>query len=493
MSFGGSPYQRDVRVKIRRAQLPPAEEPPSAGTTLLRGHIGHRIRHVVAVPERGLIATVTPGAPGLRIFALNGDGQPLNVCAEGKGVKGRALAALGGDVLAFGDQDGRISTWCASSGECLDGVMLSPGETGTAIAPVGAGIFVVGNRSGALIFVSHCDGRKLRILGRGSVSHENAVTDIAVHGNLLVTASSDKTAAVWRAATRERVAVLRGHNDEVMCGAISARFIATGSADRTIRLYDAGEGHALFCVIEGLHEGWISRVEFVAADMLMSTSFDKTVAFTSLSSSRPLARMAVDFPIMSATITPDARLACVGANHGAVILSPPALALGAVIAHAATEFSHVVPPFCRVTRDGGVLFQVHSKSDRKKRQRTGFEKEGAERAVAGKGKVEENFASVGDLHGCKNEVADASAPVLFPSTKNRAYELAIGQAEKGNEALELLEKQVGVAVEAAASAKKKAAVADKKWAALEKQATVAKDLEARATKELEAVSVEKDK
>lgn len=492
MSSVGSPYQGEVRVKIRRAHLPPAEEPQPVGTTVLRGHIGHRIRHVVAVPERGLIATVSPGAPGLRIFALSGDGQPMNVCAKTKGVKGRALAALGGDVLAFGDQDGRISTWCALSGECLEEIMLSPGETGTAIAALGALNFVVGTRSGALVFVSHCDGRNLHILGRGSVSHENAVTDIAVHDNVFVTASSDKTAAVWRAATRERAAILRGHNDEVLCGAISARFIATGSADRTIRLYDSGEGHALICMIEGLHASCISRVEFVGAAMVMSASFDKTLAFISLSNGRPLARMAVDFSIMSATITPDARLACVGADHGAVVLSPPALALGAITAHAATVFSHVVPPFCRVNPDGGVLFQVHSKSDRKKRRRTGFEREGAERAAAGKGEIEKTFASVGDLYGGKDEVAVASASA-FPSAKNRAYELANAQAEKDKEVLDLLEKQVANAVEEAASAKKKATAADEKWAALEKQATVARDLEARATKELEAVTLEKDK
>ena len=60
-------------------------------------------------------------------------------------------------------------------------------------------------------------------------------------GSRIVTASSDKTARVWDAATGKEIAVLRGHEDEVTSAAFSpdGSRIVTASWDKTARIWDA--------------------------------------------------------------------------------------------------------------------------------------------------------------------------------------------------------------------------------------------------------------
>jgi WD40 repeat protein len=56
----------------------------------------------------------------------------------------------------------------------------------------------------------------------------------------VVTASSDKTARLWDAATGKQVVVLRGHDEEVSSAAFSpdgAR-VVTASLDKTARLWE---------------------------------------------------------------------------------------------------------------------------------------------------------------------------------------------------------------------------------------------------------------
>ena len=72
-------------------------------------------------------------------------------------------------------------------------------------------------------------------------------------GTHVVTASNDKTARIWDAATGKAVAVLSGHNDRLESAAFSpdgARVI-TASADMTARLWDTATGTEIV-VLRGL-------------------------------------------------------------------------------------------------------------------------------------------------------------------------------------------------------------------------------------------------
>ena len=59
-------------------------------------------------------------------------------------------------------------------------------------------------------------------------------------GSRIVTASNDKTARVWDAATGKAIAVLSGHEDSVISAAFSpdGLHIVTASADKTARVWD---------------------------------------------------------------------------------------------------------------------------------------------------------------------------------------------------------------------------------------------------------------
>jgi len=63
-------------------------------------------------------------------------------------------------------------------------------------------------------------------------------------GALIVTASADKTARIWDAATGKVIEVFRGHDSQVYSAAFSpdgAR-VVTASGDKTARLWDVKTG-----------------------------------------------------------------------------------------------------------------------------------------------------------------------------------------------------------------------------------------------------------
>jgi len=87
------------------------------------------------------------------------------------------------------------------------------------------------------------------LLLRELKGHNDQVTTAAfsADGTRIVTASFDRTARVWDAASGEMLLELKGHNGQVTTAAFSvdgAR-IVTASVDRTARVWDAGSGEML--------------------------------------------------------------------------------------------------------------------------------------------------------------------------------------------------------------------------------------------------------
>ena len=109
--------------------------------------------------------------------------------------------------------------------------------------------------------------------------HEDSVLSAAFSpdGARIVTASRDKTARIWDAATGKQIAVLRGHENPVLSAAFSpdgAR-IVTASGDKTARIWDAATGKQI-AVLRG-HEDTVNSAAFSPdGTRIVTASDDKT-------------------------------------------------------------------------------------------------------------------------------------------------------------------------------------------------------------------------
>ena len=81
-------------------------------------------------------------------------------------------------------------------------------------------------------------------------------------GARIVTASWDKTARIWDAATGKEIAVLRGHENDVTSAAFSpdGTRIVTASRDKTARIWDAATGKEI-AVLRGHEDGDFRRLQ----------------------------------------------------------------------------------------------------------------------------------------------------------------------------------------------------------------------------------------
>ena len=103
------------------------------------------------------------------------------------------------------------------------------------------------------------DGAWRDLRERLVLGHEAAVTSAAFSpdGKRIVTASEDKTARIWDAATGKPIGEpLKGHEDAVMSAAFSpdGKRIVTASDDKTARIWDAATGKPIGEPLKG-HDG----------------------------------------------------------------------------------------------------------------------------------------------------------------------------------------------------------------------------------------------
>ena len=141
-------------------------------------------------------------------------------------------------------------------------------------------------------------------------------------GARVVTASKDKTARVWDAATGKTIAILSGHGGPVGSAVFSpdgARVVTT-SMDKTARVWDATTGVAI-AVLSG-HEGWVESAAFSPdGTRIVTASQDKTARVWDAATGKAIAVLSGhDGPVGSAAFSPDgARVVTASSDKSAQI------------------------------------------------------------------------------------------------------------------------------------------------------------------------------
>ena len=164
--------------------------------------------------------------------------------------------ALTHDKFAVGGQNGKIQLWHTA------GVKLST-------------LIGHGRREFPAIIE--------KILGREPASDDNnhvLVLEFSPDGTRLASGSKDKTVRLWDTDTGDELAILRKHTEwtNVLAFSPDGKMLATGSADKTVHLWDTDTGKLLMPLIGHLNS--IAALAFSPdGNTLASGSTDGTVRF----------------------------------------------------------------------------------------------------------------------------------------------------------------------------------------------------------------------
>jgi WD40 repeat protein/energy-coupling factor transporter ATP-binding protein EcfA2 len=239
------------------------------------------------------------------------------------------LAELSAARLSRGDFDSALRL--ASRGTRIDLALppdktrASPAATALAVAVSRANWRLAGHSSyvssaafspDGLRIVTASNDKTARIWDAASAKefavlrgHGNTVQSAAFSpdGSRIVTASYDKTARIWDAASAKEIAVLRGHADLLLSAAFSpdGSRIITASWDKTARIWDAASGKEL-AVLRG-HEAGVNSAAFSPdGSRIVTALYDNTARIWDAASAKEIAVLrGNDSNVNSAAFSPD--------------------------------------------------------------------------------------------------------------------------------------------------------------------------------------------
>jgi tetratricopeptide (TPR) repeat protein len=141
-------------------------------------------------------------------------------------------------------------------------------------------------------------------------------------GKTLATGSSDRTIKLWDTARGRELATFEGHTSSVTSLAYSpdGKTLATGSADNTVKLWDASTGNEML-TLKGHASGVFSVAFSPDGKRLATGSVDYTVKLWDLITGQEVATLKGHAaPVYSVAFSPDGKSLATGSGDGAVKL-----------------------------------------------------------------------------------------------------------------------------------------------------------------------------
>ena len=147
------------------------------------------------------------------------------------------------------------------------------------------------------------------------LSHDNYVTAVSFSpdGKQLATASLDFTARLWDAATGKELQRL-SHDDNVQSVSFSpnGKQLAKASLDKTARLWDAATGKELQRLS---HDGGVTAVSFSPdGKQLATASWDNTARLWDAATGKELQRLSHDGTVKAVSFSPDGKQLATASN-----------------------------------------------------------------------------------------------------------------------------------------------------------------------------------
>ena len=232
-------FQRKGRLALRKVYGPPALEPI--------GHTGG-VLSVCYSPNGQRVASGSWDGT-VKVWDAN-SGELIADCRGHTFVVDSVSYSPDGQRVASGSRDGTVKVWDANSGELIADcrghtdqvyiVSYSPDGQRVASGSCDHTVKVWDANSGELI--ADCHGHTGRVY---SVSYSR-------DGQRVASGSSDGTVKVWDANSGELIADCHGHTDIVnsVCYSPDGQWVASGSDDYTVKVWDAHSGELIADCLE---------------------------------------------------------------------------------------------------------------------------------------------------------------------------------------------------------------------------------------------------
>ncbi|KAA8533085.1 hypothetical protein F0562_033382 [Nyssa sinensis] len=173
-----------------------------------------------------------------------------------------------GSVLYSVSWDRTFKLWRASDFKCLESVWNAHDDAINALALSNDGFVYTGSADRKIKVWKKNEGEKKHSLVAILEKHKSAVNALALStdGSVLYSGACDRSIIVWEkdgsggggGDGRHMVVAgaLRGHTKAILCLAVVADLVCSGSADKTVRIWRRGNGKSYSClaVLEG-HRG----------------------------------------------------------------------------------------------------------------------------------------------------------------------------------------------------------------------------------------------